>query len=434
MNERIEAVKILEKVNNDFGYTSELINHINNDSLNKAFIRELVYGVTENKILIDHILKLKLERQKKQIPIKLIEIFRISIYQLMFLDNIPGYAIVNEALEIANYFKLSKFKGLLNAVLRKILDNTIEEYLNTIKDRDIRLKTEFSVGDDFYKLLNEQYSRKTLVKILKSFNDKKEFIIRVNNLKTSKKEILNIFKEENIQYISHPFLENALIIINPNNIFKTNAFKNGLFTIQDGGSIFVGDVLNPSNNSEILDLCAAPGSKTCYISELMNNTGNILANDIYKNKLDKINQNILRLGCKNINTTSFDGMILQENLIDKFDYILLDVPCSGSGIVSRKPEIKLYRTINQVNDLIITQRKLFENALKYLKKGGELVYSTCSIFKEENEEQVDYFIKSHREIDKLSVLFKNKELPFVKFMPYEIGTNGFFISKFTKKY
>lgn len=430
-NERVYSVIILDKVNNNSGYSNELINNINNDELNRNFIREIVYGVLENKVLIDHILFSSLKSPRKKMNKKLIEIFNISIYQLLFMNKVPEYAVISEALNTADYFELEKYKGLLNAVLRNINTINIYEYLKDVKDKDKRIKLEFSVSDYFYEMLKKEYKFKTIKNILESYNAKSEFIIRINNIYSNIENVKKALDRNHIFYKNHPVLDNSLIIENPSSIFELEEFKNGYFTVQDGGSTLVAKILSPKKNSKVLDLCASPGSKTCYLSEIMDNSGEILANDIHKNKLNKIVENATRLGCNNIKTTNFDGTLENKEYFNTFDYILVDAPCSGSGIVSRKPEIKIYRNKEEVSTLIETQRKLVVNASKYLKKDGVLVYSTCSIFREENEEQLNWFLENtNLKLEKVN--YCNKNLDYIKLMPYELGYNGFFICKLKK--
>ena len=168
------------------------------------------------------------------------------------------------------------------------------------------------------------------------------------------------------------------------------------------------------------------------MSELVSNTGEILANDLHGNKIEKIKENVKRLGCKNIKYSNFDGTSFQKDLVNSFDYILLDAPCSGSGIVSRNPEIKLRRTKDEIEKLIITQREIMDNCLKYLKVGGFLVYSTCSIFKQENEMQREYFLDRYENIKPIEFNYRDNNISYLSLMPYEKGTDGFFISKFQK--
>lgn len=157
-----------------------------------------------------------------------------------------------------------------------------------------------------------------------------------------------------------------------------------------------------------------------------------MANDLYSHKIAKIQENAKRLGCTNIEYSNFDAKIFQKELINTFDYILLDAPCSGAGIVGKKPEIKIRRTTKEINTLIETQRSIMSNCIKYLKIGGYIIYSTCSIFKEENENQREYFLKNHKNIESSPFEYKNNSVSYLSLMPYEKGTDGFFISKYKK--
>ena len=184
-------------------------------------------------------------------------------------------------------------------------------------------------------------------------------------------------------------------------------------------------------NSIILDVCAAPGSKSCNIQEITNNQSIIYCNDINQNKIDRIKENIEKCAVKNVQYLNFDATILQKDLINKFDRILVDAPCSATGVINKNPEIKLFRTKKDVENLVNTQRQILENCEKYLKKGGILVYSTCSLLKEENEENVE-FIESRLHLNRKDIEFYGDKNVFIKLMPFQKGTQGFFISKFVK--
>lgn len=184
-------------------------------------------------------------------------------------------------------------------------------------------------------------------------------------------------------------------------------------------------------NSVVLDICAAPGSKSCNIQELTNNQSIIYCNDINNNKIDRIKENVYKCGVENVQYMNFDATILQEDLINKFDRILVDAPCSATGVINKNPEIKLFRTKKDVEDLVEIQRRILENCEKYLKKGGILVYSTCSLLKEENEENVDY-IENKLNLKREDIDFYGDKNEFIKLMPFQKGTQGFFISKFVK--
>ena len=430
MNERNFAIKALVDVEQG-GYSSELLSNISK-SLNRQLIRQIVLGVTENDIFLKMAIKEELDRPEKNLPLKVSTILKVGVYQKFFMDSIPDYAIVSESLKSCEYFKVEDYKGLVNSVLRNIKRFKIEDKISKMPSVNDRLKMEYSVGDDFYDFLIKNYKVKTIRKILKSYKEIPEFVIRINKLKSNKKEVESSLKGLGIEFEEHPFLENALIINNPSGLFETDIFKNGYFTVQGGASILASMVLNPVKNSKILDICAAPGGKTCHLAEIVSNTGEILANDLHNHKIEKIKENSRRLGCKNIKYSNFDGTLFKEELVESFDYILLDAPCSGSGIVSRNPEIKFRKKKSEIENLVNTQRKIMDNCLKYLKSGGYLVYSTCSIFKQENEMQRKYFLDRYEELKPINFKYRDNEISYLSLMPYERGTDGFFIAKFQK--
>lgn len=430
MNERNFSIQVLLNVEQG-GYSSELLSKIPKN-LNSQLIRQLVLGVIENDIFLEMAISGELDKPDKTLPQEVLTILKVGVYQKFFMNSIPDYAIVSESLNSCEYFKVTQYKGLVNSILRNIDNATIEEKISNMPSVNDRLKARYSVSDEFYDFLIKNYKIKTIRKILNSFSEVPELVIRINNLKTTKDELKHEFEKLDIEFEEHPFLENAFIIIRASNLFETDIFKKGYFTVQGGASILASTVLNPEKNSKILDICAAPGGKTCHLSELVSNTGEILANDLHGHKIEKIKENAKRLGCKNIKYSNFDGTSFKKDLLNSFDYILLDAPCSGSGIVSRNPEIKLRRTKDEIEKLIITQREIMDNCLKYLKVGGFLVYSTCSIFKQENEMQREYFLDRYENIKPIEFNYRDNNISYLSLMPYEKGTDGFFISKFQK--
>lgn len=430
MNERNFAIKTIEKIK-DGGYASELMDKIPGE-MNYSLVRQLVYGVVENDILLEWTIKQYLKNPNKKIPSLVDSILKLGIYQNFYLDSIPKYAIVNEALKSCEYFKMEGFKGFVNSLLRNTDKNYIHNRISKLPSVHDRLKLTYSVGNDFYSFLLKGYKVKTIRKILESYSEVPEMVIRINGLKGSKADLINELEPLSFQLEEIDFLDNGLIVKNPKGLFDTELFKNGLFTVQGGGSILTSLFLDPKLNCNILDICAAPGGKTCHISDLTNNTGKVLANDLYSHKIAKIQENAKRLGCTNIEYSNFDAKIFQKELINTFDYILLDAPCSGAGIVGKKPEIKIRRTTKEINTLIETQRSIMSNCIKYLKIGGYIIYSTCSIFKEENENQREYFLKNHKNIESSPFEYKNNSVSYLSLMPYEKGTDGFFISKYKK--
>ncbi|WP_300409760.1 16S rRNA (cytosine(967)-C(5))-methyltransferase RsmB [Lagierella sp.] len=430
MNERNFAVDVIVKIKNG-GYSSELLEKTP-EKLNLALVRQFVYGVVENEILLNWIIEKYLDNPSKKLPLVVNTILELGIYQKFYLDSIPPYAITNEALKSCEYFNMSRYKSLVNSILRNIDKVDVKAKISKIPSVNERLKLEYSVGDDFYSFLSRDYKVKTIRKILESYKNVPDFVIRINRLKSSADHLKSKIESLHYQVEEHDFLDNALIVKNPKGIFETDLFKDGLFTVQGGGSILASLVLGPKTDSNILDICAAPGGKTCHLSELTKNSGKILANDLYSHKMKKIRENAHRLGCTNIEYDNFDAKIFQRELVESFDYILLDAPCSGSGIVGKNPEIKIKRTATDIYSLIKTQRTIMENCIKYLKIGGYIVYSTCSIFKEENENQRDFFLENYKNIQGVNFEYRNNSIPYLSLMPYEKGTDGFFISKYKK--
>ena len=220
---------------------------------------------------------------------------------------------------------------------------------------------------------------------------------------------------------------------NLKNIENNQLFKDGLFTIQDVSSMIVGKVMNPKENSQVLDVCSAPGGKTTHLATLMNNTGKVVSRDIFDHKLKLIQSTVNRLGLTNVEIESFDASILDKNSIDKFDYVLADVPCSGLGIIRRKPEIK-YKSKGELKDLPNIQKNILDNASKYVKIGGTLIYSTCTIQDNENMEVVKEFLDNNNNfklvpINEVKVDLDNQENGYLKIYPNIHDIDGFFIAK-----
>ena len=435
MKIREEILNINYKINHEKGYSTELIKDWDlydySDSDKKLFVN-IVYGVLENRIYIDYIINKYSNINIYKLDNTVLEILRMSIYQLVFMDKIPQYAIINEAVEISKDILSTKESGYINAVLRACSRDINNASTISTKNVNEQLSIKYSINKNLLDILLEDYSKKTTKKILKSFMEIDDFIIKTNLLKISTEELLNRLIEKHFNAILHPYLESAIIVKNPYGILNITEFKEGCFLVQNTGSILVSKALRPEKNSVVLDMCAAPGSKTCNLSEIMDNTGIIYANDIYSSRIKSIHENADRLGCTNIKTINNDATKYNKDFEEKFDYTLLDAPCSGLGIVSGKPEIKLNRSIKEIETLVSTQKKLLENAYAYLKKGGYLVYSTCSILSVENENQREWFLNKFKNIEPVDIMFRENYRDYIKIMPYENYSDGFFISKFRK--
>ena len=422
MNIRNEIINITNSINNKSGYSSELLKTYDYGDLDKrdiAYIKRCVFTEIENRFFIDYVISKCSDLELNKLDKIVLEILRMATTEILFMKT-ADYAVVDEAVELAN--NLTHYKDYVNAVLREVCRINLDE-------EDLGDEIKFSINKELLKMLNKSYSKKTVKKLLKSFFYKSDFVIKQNKIKEN--NLKTNLENQGFVLEEHPFLKDSFIVRNPESIIDTNEFKEGKFIIQDGSCSLCAEVLEPMENSVVLDICAAPGSKSCNIQEITNNQSIIYCNDINNNKIDRIKENVYKCGVENVQYLNFDATILQEDLINKFDRILVDAPCSATGVINKNPEIKLFRTKKDVEDLVETQRRILENCEKYLKKGGILVYSTCSLLKEENEENVDY-IENKLNLKREDIDFYGDKNEFIKLMPFQKGTQGFFISKFLK--
>ena len=422
MNIRNEIINITNSINNKSGYSSELLKTYDYGDLDKrdiAYIKRCVFTEIENRFFIDYVISKCSDLELNKLDKIVLEILRMATTEILFMKT-ADYAVVDEAVELAN--NLTHYKDYVNAVLREVCRINLDE-------EDLGDEIKFSINKALLKMLNKSYSKKTVKKLLKSFFYKSDFVIKQNKLKEN--NLKTNLENQGFVLEEHPFLKDSFIVRNPESIIDTNEFKEGKFIIQDGSCSLCAEVLEPMENSIVLDICAAPGSKSCNIQEITNNQSIIYCNDINNNKIDRIKENVNKCGVENVQYMNFDATILQEDLINKFDRILVDAPCSATGVINKNPEIKLFRTKKDVEDLVGIQRRILENCEKYLKKGGILVYSTCSLLKEENEKNVDY-IENKLNLKREDIDFYGDKNEFIKLMPFQKGTQGFFISKFVK--
>ena len=413
---RIHAYRIL----NQYFEDESFLNIALNEELKKSELKRedkdlcttIVYGTIQNLLFIQYQLQpyIKGKRVKKKIK----TLLYMSLYQLIYLDKIPDYAVINEAVNIAKKqgYQTSKF---VNAVLR----NFIRNERRSLEDLDEleRISIETSHPLWMVKMFNKQYGLEKTKKICLEDNTPPTRSGRVNTLKASKEELLKegCFKEGT--------LSKDALLYNKGNLALTSYFKEGKVTIQDESSQLVARLLDPQKTDYVLDMCSAPGSKITHLSALMENQGKIEAYDLYEHKVKLVEYNLRRLGVKNVHIQAGDSTKLKEVYSEKtFDRILLDAPCSGFGVLKRKPEIK-YHDSSVMDGLVSLQALLLENAYYLLKNDGTMVYSTCTINKKENELMIQKFIEKHPDME----VIKQRTI-----LNYEYHTDGFFMCKMKK--
>jgi len=439
-NSRLVAITVIEKVLNENAYSNIVLGlELNKSDLSdkdKALVTEIVYGTIKYKYTIDKILQSYVKKGIDKLESFVLNILRISVYQIKFLDKVPSFAAVNEAVNLTKKMSNIGASKLVNGVLRSYLRDESAKYYNE-KDGIEKLCFEYSFTKALVKLFIKQYGPESAEKILKGLNYKPDVTVRVNTLKLTYKETWEKLIENGYNIEKGYICPKAIRIIKGKNIENNPLFNEGSITVQDESAMLAAISMDLLPNLKVLDLCSAPGGKTTHIAELMGNTGHISAFDIHKNKLSLIKENLNRIGITNTTCDVRDATIYDENLFESADRVLIDVPCSGLGIIRKKPEIKWSKHINNIKSIIETQRNIMENASKYVKKGGVLVYSTCTLNKEENEGNIDWFIESHSEfkIEQLSYgeqdNIKYSDKGYITIFPNEY-MDGFFIAKIIK--
>lgn len=405
--------------------SNEQINKYIDQMTNPSLVTKIVYGVLENKIYLDYMIRKVSSIRLKKIHPKVLTILEIGFYNIHFL-NTKDYAVVDQLVELtkANNKKSTAF---VNALLRNFIRD--EDEIAKIKESDDikSLSIRYSLKEDLTRYIYDNYGMDYTKKFLRYINSEQVISIRINNLKITKDKLRERLENQGFIIKEGLISKNALRVINPSNLVNTLEFKEGYFTIQQEASMKAVEVLDPKGSTRILDLCAAPGTKTSYIGECIKNNGEIIANDISFNKMDLIKENINRLGLTNIKLTNFDATIYKKEWENSFDYCLVDAPCSGLGVMGRKPEIRYNRSIDDIYDLADLQKNILKNAISYLKKGAILVYSTCTIGNIENLNNFSY-LKDNKSLELMPI--EGKE--YIEYANFLAETDGFFISKFKK--
>ena len=429
-NPREKALQIINDVLYKGAFLEEsleILKKSNIDERDYNFIKEITTGVIRNRTYLDYIVKINSRVKIKRIHKVILSILEMAIYQMYFLDKVPDYSIVDESVNLAKIYGNRGSISFTNGILRSISKKDAPQV--KIEDSIDNLSTFYShpkfYTEYFYKNYGEEFTKK----LLKANNEMPPFTIRVNTLKTSKSDLMSNLKELGFE-IEETVYDNALNILNPKGIIDTKYFDEGHFYVQDLGSILVASFLNPRENSSLLDLCAAPGGKTTHLAEIMKNTGEIIACDKSQGKIKLIQENAKRLGVNNIETRVNDARILNNDFIDKFDYVLVDAPCSGTGLYRKKPDIKWNKDLEDIKSLAEIQLEILDKAKDYVKDGGELLYSTCSLSKIENEDVVNKFLENNKNFK----IKKLRDRDVLKLFPSTDGSDGFSITLMEKNW
>ena len=436
--DREAAYKALLAIERDGSYSNlELSKMLASDGIsNKGFIREIVYGVTENKIYLDYILDKFIKKGAAKTKLQALIILRMGVYQILFMNSVPNYAAVNESVALARRFARG-MDGFINGVLRNFIRNMDSASEIDVKGQleylSIRYSCQLKLVEELVSMLGFEHAKM----LLEHAGHRPPLSIRVNVAKISVKELADRLRANGFE-IEGSKLSDRVLLVKGGALTEANEYKEGLFSIQSEESCAIADFADAKSTELVIDLCAAPGGKAAAMAEQILKpststepltetepgiaSGKVIALELYEHRAALIEATARRLGLENIEVRCQDAVEQIDELVGKADLVLADVPCSGLGVIRRKPEMK-YRDEFDFDELVEIQKGILETGSSYLKPGGRLIYSTCTINPRENELMVKDFLERHEEF------ISEKE---VKLSPFDNGYDGFYMNKLKK--
>lgn len=416
MKAREIALNVLNKYEKDKTYINlELKKALDGaEPLEKALATELIYGVVRYRSNLDYIRNCFSKLKENKLTDSVKNILRMGIYQIMYLNKIPDSAACNECVKLAYKYANKGAIGYINAVLRSVTrEKTNIKYP---EDKKEYLMAKYSFPKEIADIFVSDFGIDNAEEIMALSNKNKGITIRPNLLKISKQQFADLLESSGAEFIDDG---NIFVVKNFAHI-KIPGFDDGIYTIQDKASVEVAELLNPKPSESVLDVCAAPGGKSCVMAQLMKNKGEIISCDLYEHRVKLIENTAARLGVDIIRPKVNNGEIYNAEFEEKFDKILVDAPCSGLGVISKKPDIKW--ATQDFDSLHNLQYNILENSVKYLKNGGSIVYSTCTINSKENGAVVNRILENNKHLTK-----KNE----IQLLPCE-HHDGFYMCKIVK--
>ena len=431
MGARETALNVLIACRKDGAWSNSVLKEYTlRDGLDRreaALASRLCYGVLQNRGMLDFYLKQLLTGKIKDLHPVIHDILHLGLYQLFQMDKIPESAAVNESVTLAKkYCRKQKFApGLVNAVLRGAIRQK-----DTLK-QPAKLEDRYSHPEKLVRLLKSNVGDK-LETMLRANNEAPDMVVQVNTLRTSTQELAKRLEEEGVSVRNHPWMEDCLILADTGRLEQLPAFREGLLYVQDAAAKLSVLCAQLPKNAQVLDCCAAPGGKSFAAAIAMGGTGNITSCDVHEHKIALIDGGAKRLGLQNITAGVQDAAAFREEWLEKMDAVIADVPCSGYGIIRKKPDIR-YKDPDTMLELPQLQLAILKNQSRYVKLGGVLLYSTCTLLKRENEEIVEAFLEENKEFtrEKLTLpdIFPENTDGMLTLVPGEYDTDGFFICR-----
>lgn len=424
VNERELVLDMLLQITRDGEYSHIVIKNVLDkyqylDKRERAFITRVVNGTLERMIEIDYIInlfsKVKVNKMKPLIR----TILRSSVYQMKYMDSVPDSAICNEAVKLAGKRGFVNLKGFVNGVLRNISRNLDKINYPDEKDKVSYLSVKYSLPEWLVKQWLNVYDEETVKTIGSAFLEEKPLTVRFNERKIKKEDLVGILKKEGVTVGEVPEIPCALYLSGYDHLSVLPSFCEGLYQVQDLSSMQVALWSGVKEGDQVLDVCAAPGGKSIHIAELLNGTGHVEARDLTEYKVDLLRDNIERSGLTNIEAVCQDATVYDPDKKKSADIVIADLPCSGLGVLGKKPDLRYKMNEKTEADLVELQRKILSVVKDYVKPDGKLLYSTCTIHREENEGNVEWFLKEYPEFE----LVKDKQM-----IPGKDTGDGFYIA------
>lgn len=443
-NPRSAAFEILLRIDKERSYADILIDRELSSGFlqgpDRGLLTELVYGVLRRQGTLDYIINRFSKQKSERLERSVLVLLRIGLYQIFYLDRVPVSAAVNETVKLAKVLA-PRASGFVNAVLRSA-DRERDDIAYPDKENDPvgYLSTFYSHPSWLVAGWIGQLGFAEAESLAKAMAEPPPLTIRTNTLKTSREELMERLASEGVQCEATRFSPLGVRIITAGSVARLQSFRDGLFTVQDESSQLAVMFLSPEPGEKVLDACAAPGGKATHMAQLMGNSGEIIACDVIGRKLRLIGENAARLGISCIKTVPLDTARPLNSIKDaSFQKILLDAPCSGLGVIRRNPEGKWWKTAADVAELVRGQKTILENLAGNLKRGGILLYATCSTTREENEAVIDDFLSRHADfvLEDLRILFPAYSELFTeqgcfRGWPHRQGMDGFFAARLKK--
>ncbi len=433
MDLRKEAYKIISKVLIKNYFSDKLLDQMSKKLKSAGENADLFYflvkGVIKMQKNLDYIATFHTDKNKfSKTDSRIKYLIYLGIYQLRFADSIPEHAAVNETVKLAKSFFSATIANFINAVLRSYLRNPNVKYPENTAER---LAFQYSFSLPMIEKWIEYWGAEKTEKLCVYYNSVPKLHIRINEIQTTKKELLNYFQTENINCEESDAIESIIYSDDARKILNDPLFRKGLYSIQDASSALVVKLLSPQKDESILDLFAAPGGKTTYISEIMKNTGEVIAVDKFPHKIKIMKKTLKRLDISNVSLKPIDAFQFGP-VAPAFDRVLLDVPCSGWGVFQKKAELRWQKN-QDIEQLLKLQTKVLKHGAKFVKPDGYLVYSTCTLNKQENENMINNFLQHNKNFKLASAEnYVKKEFTengFLKTLPFKHKMDGTFAAK-----